>query len=47
MRNVPGYGPGFGGVLAAPIWDDYMRAATRGMPVENFPAPAHARSSAP
>jgi penicillin-binding protein 1A len=47
MRNVPGYGPGFGGVLAAPIWDDYMRAATRGMPVENFPAPAHARSSTP
>ena len=47
MRNVPGYGPGFGGVLAAPIWDDYMRAATRGMPIENFPAPPHARSSTP
>jgi penicillin-binding protein 1A len=40
MPAVPGYGRGFGGVLAAPIWHDYMLAATRGMPVRGFgPAP--------
>jgi penicillin-binding protein 1A len=39
MPNVPGYGPGFGGVLAAPIWHDYMLYATRGMPVRGFAAP--------
>jgi membrane carboxypeptidase/penicillin-binding protein len=36
MPNVPGYGTGFGGTLAAPIWNDYMIAATRGMPVKSF-----------
>jgi membrane peptidoglycan carboxypeptidase len=37
MRAVPGYGEGFGGTLAAPIWRRYMMAATSGMPVEQFP----------
>jgi penicillin-binding protein 1A len=36
MPNVPGYGTGFGGTLAAPIWNEFMIQATRGMPVENF-----------
>ena len=36
MPNVPGYGTGFGGTLAAPIWHDYMLAATRGMKPEHF-----------
>ena len=36
MPNVPGYGTGFGGTLAAPIWHDYMLAATRGMPPKGF-----------
>jgi penicillin-binding protein 1A len=36
MPNVPGYGTGFGGTLAAPIWNQFMIQATRGMPVENF-----------
>jgi penicillin-binding protein 1A len=36
MRSVPGYGEGFGGTLAAPIWHDYMLAATRGMPAKGF-----------
>jgi membrane peptidoglycan carboxypeptidase len=39
MADVPGYGPGFGGVLAAPIWHDYMALATAGMPVRGFPPP--------
>jgi penicillin-binding protein 1A len=39
MPNVPGYGEGFGGVLAAPIWHDFMLAATRGMPPRSFPPP--------
>ncbi len=39
MPSVPGYGPGFGGVLAAPIWHDFMLAATRGMPPRGFPPP--------
>jgi 1A family penicillin-binding protein len=29
-----------GSVIAAPIWNQFMRAATKGKPVENFPAPA-------
>jgi penicillin-binding protein 1A len=36
MRSVPGYGEGFGGTLAAPIWNDFMIRSTRGMPVKNF-----------
>ena len=36
MRSVPGYGEGFGGTLAAPIWHDYMLAATRGMQPKHF-----------
>jgi len=39
MPFVPGYGPGFGGVLAAPIWHDFMTYATRRMPAMDFPAP--------
>jgi penicillin-binding protein 1A len=39
MPSVPGYGPGFGGVLAAPIWHDFMLAATRGMSPRPFPPP--------
>ena len=40
MPYVPGYGTGFGGVLAAPIWHDFMLMATQGMPVESFVAPS-------
>jgi penicillin-binding protein 1A len=47
MENIPGYGPGFGGVLAAPIWDDFMRAATRGLPERRFPRPSGAGPAAP
>ena len=36
MPYVPGYGTGFGGVLAAPIWHDYMLMATEGMSVQDF-----------
>ncbi len=39
MPDVPGYGTGFGGVLAAPIWHDFMSAATRGMRVRGFAPP--------
>jgi membrane peptidoglycan carboxypeptidase len=39
MPAVPGYGPAFGGVIAAPIWHDYMLFATRGMPVRDFAPP--------
>jgi penicillin-binding protein 1A len=39
MPDVPGYGRGFGGVLAAPIWHDFMSAATRGVPVRGFEPP--------
>jgi membrane peptidoglycan carboxypeptidase len=39
MRSVPGYGEGFGGVLAAPIWHDYMLDATRNLPVRDFAPP--------
>jgi membrane peptidoglycan carboxypeptidase len=37
MPYVPGHGPGFGGVLAAPIWHDFMLRATAGLPVRDFP----------
>jgi membrane peptidoglycan carboxypeptidase len=37
MPNVPGYGAGFGGVLAAPIWHDFMLFATRRMQPRSFP----------
>jgi penicillin-binding protein 1A len=40
MPYVPGYGTGFGGVLAAPIWHDFMLMATQGMPVESFLTPS-------
>jgi penicillin-binding protein 1A len=39
MPYVPGYGPGFGGVLAAPIWHDFMLFATLSLPPLGFPAP--------
>src|SRR5437667_10292710 len=39
MRSVPGYGEGFGGVLAAPIWHDFMTVATAGLPVRDFSPP--------
>ena len=42
IPSVPGYGPGHGGVLAAPIWGTYVAEATRGMPVQDFtPTPEH------
>ncbi len=56
MPYIPGYGTGFGGVLAAPIWHDYMLMATRGMPSLSFnvpsigfvmPAPAPLPSASP
>ncbi|HZP90364.1 MAG TPA: transglycosylase domain-containing protein [Actinomycetota bacterium] len=37
MPSVPGYGAGFGGTLAAPIWHDFMLFATRTMRVLDFP----------
>src|SRR5262245_11096654 len=37
--RVLGGGAAFGGVLAAPIWHDFMVKAVAGMPVEGFPAP--------
>jgi penicillin-binding protein 1A len=40
MFYVPGYGAGFGGVLAAPIWHDYMAMATQGMRIEYFASPS-------
>jgi penicillin-binding protein 1A len=39
MPNVPGYGRAFGGVIAAPIWHDYMAAATGDMPARTFASP--------
>jgi membrane peptidoglycan carboxypeptidase len=39
MPNVPGYGEGFGGVLAAPIWHDFMLFATRDLAPKGFPRP--------
>jgi penicillin-binding protein 1A len=39
MPNVPGYGPGFGGTLAAPIWHDFMLFAMRNEPPLGFPPP--------
>ena len=49
MPYVPGYGTGYGGVLAAPIWHDYMLLATQNMPVEYFvpPSTGAAASSTP
>jgi penicillin-binding protein 1A len=39
MRSVPGYGEGFGGVLAAPIWHDFMLYATQGLAPRGFAPP--------
>ena len=39
MTDVNGLGPGFGGTLAAPIWRDYMQAASAGS-CSSFPLPA-------
>jgi penicillin-binding protein 1A len=39
MNDVNGLGPGFGGTLAAPIWHDYMSAASGGY-CGDFPQPA-------
>jgi len=41
MNDVNGLGPGFGGTLAAPIWHDYMSAASDGF-CGDFPPPTHA-----
>jgi penicillin-binding protein 1A len=38
MTSIPGYGEGFGGTLAAPIWDDFMDTVTNGMPKRPFPS---------
>jgi penicillin-binding protein 1A len=38
MTDVNGLGPGFGGTLAAPIWHDYMYAASNGY-CSSFPTP--------
>ena len=40
MPYVPGYGTGYGGVLAAPIWHDYMLLVTQGMAVQYFAPPS-------
>jgi penicillin-binding protein 1A len=39
MPNVPGYGRGFGGTLAAPIWHDFMLFALRNEPALSFRPP--------
>jgi membrane peptidoglycan carboxypeptidase len=39
MPNVPGYGRGFGGTLAAPIWHDFMLFALRTEPALSFRPP--------
>jgi penicillin-binding protein 1A len=39
MPNVPGYGTGFGGTLAAPIWHDFMLYALRNEPAFGFRSP--------
>ncbi len=39
MPNVPGYGTGFGGTLAAPIWHDFMLYAMQGRRVMGFRPP--------
>jgi penicillin-binding protein 1A len=39
MPSVPGYGTGYGGVLAAPLWGAFMAQATRDLPVVAFSAP--------
>ena len=39
MTDVNGLGPGFGGTLAAPIWRQYMEAASDGY-CSSFPTPA-------
>jgi membrane peptidoglycan carboxypeptidase len=39
MPSVPGYGTGFGGTLAAPIWHDFMLFAMRNEPAIGFPPP--------
>jgi penicillin-binding protein 1A len=39
MTSVPGYGEGFGGVLAAPIWHDFMLYVTQGFAPVGFAAP--------
>jgi penicillin-binding protein 1A len=39
MPAIPGYGAAFGGVIAAPVWHDYMLYATRNMPVRDFSPP--------
>ncbi|MGZ4124200.1 MAG: transglycosylase domain-containing protein [Actinomycetota bacterium] len=38
MHYVPGYGEGFGGTLAAPIWHDFMLYALRDLPPLGFPS---------
>ncbi len=38
---------GFGGLLAAPIWHDYMLRATRGLPALRFPPPPIPQGSPP
>ncbi len=38
MRDVHGM-KGFGGLLAAPIWHDYMARATKSLRVTGFPTP--------
>jgi penicillin-binding protein 1A len=39
MTDVNGLGPGYGGTLAAPIWHDFMQAASAGY-CGSFPVPA-------
>jgi membrane peptidoglycan carboxypeptidase len=39
MPSVPGYGRGYGGVLAAPIWHDFMLYAMHDQPIMGFPPP--------
>ena len=39
MNDVNGLGPGYGGTLAAPIWHDFMQAASNGY-CNDFPQPA-------
>jgi penicillin-binding protein 1A len=47
MPEVPGYGHGFGGVLAAPIWHDFMLFATLGLSPIGFAPPPSPIAASP
>lgn len=46
MNDVPGWGAITGGTIPVRIWTDYMRSATEGMDVLNFPEPSYINKDA-